>query len=92
MGKIAVRDTGKGIKEEDIPKVFDRFSQLEHIDYHFEGTGLGMTISKSIIERLGGRIWIESEVGRGTTVFFTLPKAERHSRTKRERLHGARPQ
>lgn len=73
---LAVRDTGKGIKKEDIPKVFDRFSQLESIDRHSEGTGLGMTISKSIIERLGGRIWIESEVGRGTTVFFTLPRVE----------------
>lgn len=74
MGIIAVKDTGKGIKKEDIPKVFDRFSQLESIDYHSEGTGLGMTISKSIIERLEGNIWIESELGRGTTVFFTLPK------------------
>ena len=75
-GIIAVRDTGKGIKKEDILKVFDRFSQLEDIEHHAEGTGLGMTISKSIIERLGGRIWIESEKGRGTTVFFTLPVAE----------------
>jgi CheY-like chemotaxis protein/nitrogen-specific signal transduction histidine kinase len=75
-GILAVRDTGKGIKKEDIPKVFDRFSQLECIDRHSEGTGLGMTISKTIIERLGGRIWIESEVGRGATVFFTLPREE----------------
>ena len=75
-GIIAVRDTGKGIKQEDLPRVFDRFSQLESIEHHAEGTGLGMTISKSIIERLGGRIWIESEEGRGTAVFFTLPSAE----------------
>jgi len=74
VGKIAVKDTGKGIKKEDIAKVFDRFSQLESIDHHSEGTGLGMTISKSIIERLGGEIWIESEPGKGTTVFFTLPR------------------
>jgi len=71
--EIAISDTGKGIKQEDIPKVFDRFSQLENIDHHSEGTGLGMTISKSIVERLGGQIWIESEVGKGTTVSFTLP-------------------
>ncbi len=75
-GIIAIRDTGKGIQKEDIPKVFDRFSQLEDIEHHAEGTGLGMTISKSIIEQLGGRIWIESEKGRGATVFFTLPAAE----------------
>ncbi|MBT4400425.1 MAG: HAMP domain-containing protein, partial [Bacteroidetes bacterium] len=74
MGTIAVKDTGKGIKKEDISKVFDRFSQLESIDHHSKGTGLGMTISKSIIERLGGEIWIESEVGKGTTVFFALPR------------------
>ncbi len=73
MGIIAIKDTGKGIKKEDIPRVFDRFSQLESIDHHSEGTGLGMTISKSIIEKLGGDIWLESEPGKGTTVFFTLP-------------------
>ena len=75
-GKLAISDTGNGISREDIPKVFDRFSQLESIEHHSEGTGLGMTISKSIIERLGGEIWIESELGRGTTVFFTLLKAD----------------
>ena len=76
MGIVAVEDTGKGIEKKDIPKVFDRFSQLESIDHHSEGTGLGMTISKSIIERMGGRIWIESERGKGTTVFFSLPKTK----------------
>jgi len=80
MCEIAVKDTGKGINKEDIPKVFDRFSQLESIDYHSEGTGLGMTISKSIIERLGGKIWIDSEPGLGTTVFFTLPRTKRHNK------------
>jgi len=74
MGVIAVKDTGKGIEKKDISIVFDRFTQLESIDHHSEGTGLGMTISKSIIDRIGGKIWIESERGKGTTVFFTLPK------------------
>ena len=77
MGKVAIRDTGRGISKEDIPKVFDRFSHLGSIDHHTEGTGLGMTICKSIIERLNGRIWIESELGVGTTVFFTLPTPSR---------------
>lgn len=90
MGIIAVKDTGKGIKKEDISKVFDRFSQLESIDQHSKGTGLGMTISKSIIERLGGEIWIESEVGKGTTVFFALPKTKPHSKSigKKEIING----
>jgi signal transduction histidine kinase len=74
---IAVTDTGKGISMEDIPKVFDRFSHIESIEHHSEGSGLGMTISKSIIERLGGEIWIESELSQGTTVFFTLPRSGR---------------
>ena len=76
MGTIAVRDTGIGIPEEDISKVFDRFSQLEKVDHHSEGTGLGMTISKSIVELHGGTIWIESTEGKGTTVYFTLPVNE----------------
>ena len=75
-GTIAVKDTGEGIRKEDIPKVFDRFYQLASINHHSEGTGLGMTITKSIVEHLGGTIWIESEHDKGTTVFFTLPLAE----------------
>ena len=74
---IAIKDTGPGIEEEKIPKVFDRFSQLDDINHHSEGTGLGMAISKSIIERHGGTIWIESNLGKGTTVFFTVPVAEK---------------
>ena len=76
-GKISVRDTGKGIRKEDILKVFERFSHLESIDHHSEGSGLGMTISKSIMEKLSGEMWIDSEVGVGTTVYITLPKADR---------------
>ncbi|MBN1291412.1 MAG: response regulator [Candidatus Latescibacteria bacterium] len=80
---ISVKDSGKGISKEDIPKVFDRFVQLENINHHSEGTGLGMSISKSIIERLGGRIWIESEMRKGTTVSFTLPRI--HDEAKLEK-------
>jgi signal transduction histidine kinase len=78
MGVVAITDTGKGISHDDIPKVFDRFSHLESIEHHSEGSGLGMTISKSIIEKLDGEIWIDSELGKGTTVFFTLRRAGRH--------------
>ncbi|MBN1293129.1 MAG: response regulator [Candidatus Latescibacteria bacterium] len=76
-GTVAIQDTGKGIEKEDIPKVFDKFRQLENIAHHSDGTGLGMSIAKSIIERLGGSIRIESEPGKGSTVFFTLPIAEK---------------
>ena len=81
VGTISIQDTGKGIPKDDIPKVFDRFHQLDTIDHHINGTGLGMSISKSIIERQGGRIWIESEPGKGTTVFFTLPLADDYTVT-----------
>jgi len=85
MGKIAIKDTGKGIRKEDIPKVFNRFSQLESIDHHSEGTGLGMTISKSIIKRHGGKIWIESKLGKGTAVFFTLPQKKSRLKFNKEK-------
>lgn len=84
MGLVSVSDTGKGIRPEDVARVFDRFGQLESIDHHSEGSGLGMTISKSIIERLGGEIWIESEPGLGTTVLFTLLDADMRSALEEE--------
>ena len=96
IGKVVITDTGQGISKEDIPKVFDRFSHLGSIDHHTEGTGLGMTICRSIIERLNGEIWIESQRGQGTTVFFTLPTADRSLNiTKEEEKateHGTRPE
>jgi len=89
MGKVAIADTGQGISKKDIPKVFDRFSHLGSIDHHTEGTGLGMTICKSIIEKLNGEIWIESKLGYGTTVFFTLPAADRSLDMKNEKEKAA---
>ena len=76
MATIAFKDTGKGIPEKDIPKIFDRFFQLENIEHHSDGSGLGMTISKSIVEHQGGEIWVESELGKGTKVYFTVPLAK----------------
>ncbi|MBW7996454.1 MAG: cell wall metabolism sensor histidine kinase WalK [Candidatus Glassbacteria bacterium] len=94
QGLVSITDSGKGISREDIPKVFDRFSHLESIEHHSEGSGLGMTISKSIIERLGGEIWIESEIGTGATVFFTLPCAGRRIKkpTEEQDENGVRQQ
>ena len=94
IGKVVITDTGQGISKEDIHKVFDRFSHLGSIDHHAEGTGLGMTICKSIIERLNGEIWIESELGQGTKVFFTLPTADRSlnitKKAEKATEHGTR--
>ncbi|MFP4598095.1 MAG: sensor histidine kinase [Persicimonas sp.] len=64
-------DTGCGIPPEQISHLFDRFWQAEKGARH--GAGLGLEIAKGIIEAHGGQIWVESELGQGTTFFFFLP-------------------
>ena len=68
---VTVRDTGVGISAADLPKVFDRFWQSNRTTR--SGAGLGLALSRGIVLAHGGRIWIESTVGKGTTVRFTLP-------------------
>ena len=70
---VSVSDTGSGIPTEYLPHIFDKFVQVP--DAPTGGAGLGLTISKSIIEAHGGKISVQSEVGRGTTFTFTLPLA-----------------
>jgi signal transduction histidine kinase len=73
--RVEVRDTGEGIRSEDLPRVFDRFYRGEE-DYRrkADGAGLGLAIAKGIVEAHGGDIGIESAVGEGTRVWFTLPR------------------
>ena len=72
--EISVTDTGIGIAEEDQPKVFEEFRQVGSDNAKkIEGTGLGLTLAKKFVELHGGRIWVESEVGKGSTFMFTLP-------------------
>ena len=74
--QVAVQDTGIGIAPEDQAKVFDEFQQVgKASDRSREGTGLGLTLAKRFIELHGGRIWIESAVGKGTTFTFAIPIA-----------------
>lgn len=72
--KVGISDTGIGIPKDQIPFLFSKFTQLSYIPE--TGTGLGLYISKGIVESHGGKIWLESEEGKGTKVFFTLPLKE----------------
>ena len=69
-----VTDTGIGIPPEELQNVFAEFRQVNAtVTRQFGGTGLGLSISKKFIEMHGGRIWVESRVGEGSTFFFTIP-------------------
>jgi signal transduction histidine kinase len=71
---LAPGDTGIGIAPDDQARVFDEFQQVGRpSDQSREGTGLGLTLAKRFIELHGGRIWINSEVGKGTTFTFVIP-------------------
>jgi PAS domain S-box-containing protein len=72
--RFYVKDSGLGIPEEKLDKVFDRFIQVKpSIQSGREGVGLGLSISKAYAELLGGRIWVESELGKGSTFYFSIP-------------------
>ncbi len=73
MVEVSVADTGVGIAPEDQEAVFEEFRQVGMADKKVEGTGLGLALSRKFIELHGGRIWVNSEVGRGSTFTFTLP-------------------
>ena len=69
---VSVSDTGPGIPAEHLSQIFDRFYQMAG---SHGGTGLGLPITKELVELMGGKIRVESEVGKGSTFTFTLPKA-----------------
>ena len=69
--RFAVKDTGPGIPKEQLPHLFNRYWQARKLAQ--EGSGLGLYIAKGIIEAHGGQLWVESQVGSGSTFFFTLP-------------------
>jgi signal transduction histidine kinase len=70
--EIAVADTGPGIAPEELETIFEEFKQAPD-GKRAEGTGLGLPLSQKLAELHGGRLWVESEVGRGSTFRFTLP-------------------
>jgi signal transduction histidine kinase len=75
--EISIADEGIGMTPEQVAMVFDKFYQVNTSDTAVRGLGLGLTISKGIIEAHGGKIWIESEIGQGTRAIFRLPLSER---------------
>ena len=81
---ISIIDTGIGIAPEDQSKVFERFKQVGDIlTEKPKGTGLGLPISKQIVEHHGGRIWLESELGRGSTFYFSIPLGKNIERVEK---------
>jgi len=89
---FAVRDTGIGIPQERMDRLFQSFSQVDaSTTRRYGGTGLGLAISKRLAEMMGGRMWVESEVGKGSTFHFTIV-TEAAPAPKRVYLRGPEPQ
>ncbi len=74
--EVSVSDQGAGIYKEDLPKVFDKFYRGGQKRQRHWGVGLGLAICQTIIAGHGGRIWVESKQGHGSTFYFTLPGAQ----------------
>ena len=71
--RVSVADAGRGIAVEDRERIFEEFQETEAGVELREGTGLGLALSKRLVELHGGRIWVDSELGQGSTFVFTLP-------------------
>ena len=72
MAQVSVRDNGMGINQEDIEKLFERYYRVQN-NHTISGFGIGLYLSAEIIERHNGQIWAESELGKGSTFYFSLP-------------------
>ena len=71
--EVSVTDTGIGIAPEDQEAIFEEFKQVGMASKKVEGTGLGLALSRKFIDLHGGRIWVKSQIGAGSTFTFTIP-------------------
>jgi len=78
---VSVADRGPGIPPEEAGRLFERFFRSESVRKHHDGLGLGLTISKALVEAQGGRIWVETELGRGSVFSFTLRLSPSNTRS-----------
>lgn len=86
-----IRDTGIGIKSDDVDAIFNRFTKIEEENAVYRGTGLGLSISKSLVDMLGGRIWVESERNVGSSFYFELPGEIRLQRNWQSMVSRVKP-
>src|SRR5439155_7238612 len=76
MARVEVADQGVGIPEAELRRIFEKFHRVDNdLKKRVRGSGLGLSICQAIVEGHGGRIWVESEIGKGSTFKFTLPLA-----------------
>ena len=81
-----VKDTGIGISDQNLTMIFERFRKVETEEKFFPGAGLGLAISKRMVELLGGKIWVESIQGKGSAFYFTQPLAKKEAAARLEEL------
>ena len=77
--KVLVKDSGIGMSQTSLNKIFDKYHRVEEHAENFQGLGIGLFISYEIIQRHNGRLWAESEVGKGSAFYFTIPVSSNHN-------------